>query len=260
MKYKNELDFARRVVAGAGNLLMNHFGSIKAPRFLDQVKGVVAEVDSLADNHIREAIKQNYPTYGILSEEADLDKNTEYIWVADALDGTINFVRGKRDFAVTLALTHNGRSVIGATYLPATREEFYAEINQGTYSNNLRTRVSEAERLQDAIIHIETNFFKFPENIDLRDRLTRKAGRLHAINSSAIELAYVAAGKSDACVYFGPAYELAPGALLVQEAGGKVTDINGKPYTIKSNSIIASNGKIHAELESILQLSPISHP
>ena len=253
MEYQQELDFARGLAIGAGQLLMKYFGSISAPKFLSQVKGVVAEVDYLADNHIREAIRKNYPNHGIMSEEADFDRDVEYLWVADALDGTINFVRRKRDFAVTLALTQKGKPVVGVTYLPATQEEFYAVINQGTHFNNLPIRVSEVERLQDAVVNIETNFFKFPENIAVRDQLTPRAGRIHALNSSALELGYVASGRSDACVYFGPSPELAPGALLVQEAGGKVTDVNGRPYTLKSNSIIASNGKIHQELEALLQ-------
>ena len=255
MEYKQELAFARKVVGEVGDILMERFGSISVPKFLNQVKGVAAEVDLLADNHIREAIERTYQNHGIFTEESEAKGiESEFVWLADALDGTINFVRGKRDFAVTLSLMRNKQPVLGVTYQPATQEEFYAEQNGGTYHNGSMVKVSDLDSLSEAIVHIETNFYKYQQNIQIRDRLTENAGRIHAINSSALELAYTACGKSDACIYFGPVFELSAGALLVQEAGGKVTDIDGNPFTLNSNSIIASNGKIHPQLEQLLSL------
>ena len=103
------------------------------------------------------------PTHGIFTEESEAERtDAEFVWLSDALDGTINFVRRKPDFAVTLALMRNQRPVLGVTYIPSVEDEFYALKDGGTHQNGKRISVSDITELSEAVVHIETNFYKHP--------------------------------------------------------------------------------------------------
>lgn len=251
--YERELEFATRICKGAGELVMSQFPGMKYIP-LDGNRDIIIQVERDVEDLVKAGISEEFPTHGILTEEGGaigIDK--EYVWVSDAIDGTINFVRQKEYFATCLALMENKKPVVGVIYLPYFEREFFAHKDGGAYCNNSRIVVSDTNLLFKSIVHIETNFHRNPENIQVRDALTKPTGRLHAVNSFAIESAYVAAGQSEAIASYSRLTDVAAGALLVQEAGGKVTDIDGNPFTLDSESIIASNGRIHEELVDALK-------
>ena len=253
MAYEKELDFARNLAKRSGEVMMKYYSKISYIP-LDEHKDIVIELEIEIDSLVKKEKNERFPTHGIFTEEsgaAGLEK--EFVWISDSIDGTINFVREKEHFATSLALMRNKEPIVGVIYLPYFEREFFAYKDGGAYRNSSPIKVSNVDSLIKSIVHIETNFHRHPENIRVREALTEKTGRLHALNTAAIELAYVAAGQSEALVSYSRLTDVAAGALLVQEAGGGVTDINGEPFTLESKSIIASNGEIHAGLVDLLK-------
>ena len=224
----------------------------------------MSEADLKSNKEIRNEIEKNFPEYTILSEE---DKESwknidnEFLCIFDPLDGTNNFIHGIPIFATSLAFVHNGEVIAAATYLPMQDELFCASKTQGAYCcinyNMEKREISVSETpLKKAIVSIDSNHYKPTKEAHAKIRKALYGSnifRIKILNAAAIELAYVADARIDACVYQGDnIWDLAAGALLIQEAGGKVTDFKGMPWNIKSDSIIASNGKIHSELEKMV--------
>ena len=265
--YEKELKFATETAKYAGYLLRHYFSNFSENQklqvdFIDSSKGLVSEADITCDKKIREEIKRVFPKYNIISEEEkSLEQGNEFTWIFDPLDGTNNFANRIPFFATSLALAKKDEVIVAATYLPIQDELFYSVKGQGAYYyknddfNKRKISVSD-KPLDRAIISFDSNHHKPSEEENLRIMKVlykREVFRTRIFNAAVIEMAYVADSRGEACIYQGSnLWDLAAGALLVQEAGGKVTDFQGKPWTIKSDSIIASNGKIHSELEELL--------
>ncbi len=269
--YEQELEFAKDTAKRAGKCLVYYFNKLSEIKseFIDAKKGIKSEADDISDKLIREAIESTFPEHSIFSEESRKDLSNEYLWIVDPLDGTANFTRGIENFATSISLVHNGEIVVGVNYLPMQDEFFYSVKGEGAYCcknydfNKRKISVSEitSERIKEAYVHIDANADKFREGHEkIRNALygfadkskEANVGRIRATNAAVVELSWLADARIDACVYQGYAWDLAAGALLVVEAGGKVTDFQGNPWNIKCDSMIASNGKIHSRLEELL--------
>ncbi len=215
----------------------------------------VSEVDKEAEQTIIRTLLNAYPKHSILAEESgatNTDAKSDYQWIIDPLDGTTNFVHGFPQYAVSIALSHKGVITQGVIYDPCNNDLFTATRGAGAYLNDTRLRVSKRLNLKGALIG--TSFpYKEHHHLDaylsmLRTVMETSSGVRRA-GSSALDLAYVAASRLDAVWEMGLApWDIAAGSLLVTEAGGVVTDLQGKDQYMKSGNIVAGNLKLLSEL------------
>ena len=244
------------VAREAGTLLRERLHD----RHIVQYKGeinLVTEVDRLSEALIVERIQREFPGHDILTEESPETANgSGFRWIIDPLDGTTNYAHGYPVFCVSIALEVKGVIMLGAVYNPRLDELFTAEKGAGAFLNGRRLTVSRTETLSRSLLatgfpydiredrNNNINYFKV---MVLSAQAVRRAG------SAALDLAYIAAGRFDGFweLKLAP-WDTAAGWLLVEEAGGSVTDLRGDPYHLYSKDMLASNGLIHAEMASIL--------
>ena len=253
------LDFAVDTARAAGQVLLEKFG-----RRIDiSRKGetnLVTEADLASEALIVDRIRSKYPKHSLLAEEsghtASVDGHSAWRWIIDPLDGTTNFAHGYPCFAVTLALEHEGRLVVGVTYDPTRDEMFSAERGRGASLNNKPIHVSQTSILKDSLL-----VTGFPYEVTKREDLIQKLTSflLHARGvrrdgSAAIDLAYVACGRFDGFWEDGlNAWDVAAGILMIEEAGGKISDYHGRECSHQKPPLCASNGIIHGQMIEILR-------
>lgn len=220
---------------------------------------LVTDADRLAEQAIVEAIRQAYPSHQVLAEERGLQVGgaSPYKWVIDPLDGTTNFAHGYPAYCVSIGLEHEGRGILGVVFDPTREEWFVAEAGGGAYLNGTPVRVSQARTLDVALL--VTGFAydireSAQNNLDHFARFALRAQGLRRTGTAALDLCYVAAGRFDGFweIKLHP-WDTAAGTLIVQEAGGRVTDLKGGPFSIYGNEIVASNGLIHDEMLGVLR-------
>jgi myo-inositol-1(or 4)-monophosphatase len=249
-------DVAVTAARRAGALLRTHAG---APRTVD-VKGspinLVTEIDRQAEALIVETIHARFPHHAVLGEEGGARGEGSHRWIIDPIDGTTNFVHGLPLFSVSIGLEVDGRLEIGVVYDPARDECFVAERGAGAYLGDRRLAVSATASLGASLLATG-----FP--YDVRDTpdnnlaeyaaFTRRNRSVRELGSAALTLAAVAAGRLDGYweLVLGP-WDVAAGWLLVEEAGGRVTDLSGGPLDLAAPRVVASNGRIHDEMLSVL--------
>jgi myo-inositol-1(or 4)-monophosphatase len=251
------LNFAMQTAREAGQILLEKFGKKINISFKGDIN-LVTEADLASEFHIIEKIKSYYPRHSILAEEsgnAVIDGESTWKWIIDPLDGTTNFAHGYPCFCVTIALEHDGKIVIAATYDPTRDEMFSAEFGQGANLNNRLIRVSENDKLANSLIctGFPYNFAEKPSfEKHLKDMLLASRG-VRRDGSAAIDMAYVACGRFDGFFEQGLSpWDVAAGVLFIEESGGKVSNYDGSKLSIYSPPICASNGLIHEEMLSIL--------
>lgn len=218
----------------------------------------VSQADRKAEKLIREELLKARPTYGFLGEESEEIKGTDgaHRWIVDPLDGTTNFLHGIPCFSSSIALERNGEIVAAVVLNPATDELFTAERGGGAFVNDRRLRVAGRKNLSDAVIgcglpHLgRGNHGKFL--VELRHVMGEVAG-VRRLGSASLDLAYVAAGRFDG--YWErdlAAWDIAAGLLLVREAGGFVTDLEGGNTMLDTGTVVAGNEYIHKALSEVV--------
>ncbi len=218
----------------------------------------VSEVDHAAEQLIIETLLGAYPKHAILAEESGATGESEYQWIIDPLDGTTNYLHGFPQYAVSIALLHKGQLAQGVVYDPARNELFTASRGAGAFLNDRRIRVSKRDKLKSALIGTGFPFRDFT-HLDaylgmFRDLVQQTAG-LRRPGSAALDLAWVAAGRTDGFFELGlNAWDIAAGCLLIQEAGGLVSDLQGGETHLKSGHVVAGTPKVFAQL--LQALSP----
>lgn len=219
----------------------------------------VTNVDRASEQEIIKVIHKAYPSHSILAEESGHSAGDDYCWVIDPLDGTMNFIHGFPHFSISVALKYKERYEVGVVYDPIRQDLFTALRGRGARLNDRRIRVSQCQRLEQALLgtgfpfrlkdHLKTYLNSF-ETIFNSVSGIRRAG------SAALDLAYVAAGKLDGFWEFGLGeWDHAAGALLVQEAGGFVSDFYGNEKYNKQGNILAATTKLHPMLVELLTQS-----
>lgn len=216
---------------------------------------LVTEYDKIAEETLISTIHKKYPTHHFLAEESGYTGTGDYpvLWIIDPIDGTMNFAHQFPWFAINIAAVVNGTVEIAVTYNPIGKELFTAARGQGAYLNNKQIRVSTNTYLPQALLSAG-----FPYGIsDLRDRAVRQFAQFAALGnpirlmgSAALSLAYVAAGKLEAhWGYSLKPWDVAAGMLLINEAGGKITCLDGAPVIPTENgNIAATNGILHTTI------------
>jgi myo-inositol-1(or 4)-monophosphatase len=227
------------------------------------VINLVTEADRQSEEMIVSAILGRYPDHDILAEEKDrTPKGSPYRWIIDPLDGTTNYAHGYPVFCVSIALEVDGVIRSGAVYNPMLEEMFYARRGGGAFLNGRPLCVSETADLARSLL--ATGFpYDIRENPDNNmgyfNVMARTAQAIRRAGSAALDLAYVAAGRFDGFweLRLAP-WDTAAGWLLVEEAGGRVTDLKGDPFSLEAPHVVASNSRIHGAMIDTLRLAPLS--
>ncbi len=213
---------------------------------------LVTAADRRSEAMIVERLQRHFPEHGIVAEEGGgHSAPSEYCWYVDPLDGTTNFAHGFPVFCVTLGLACRGEVIAGVVYDP-TRDDLYtAERGGGAYLNGRRLQVSRTEKLSECLV--ATGFPPFATNHDLNIkfyfRFTELSHGIRRCGSAALDLCSVAAGRFDGFweLKLNP-WDKAAGSLLVTEAGGHMSDIQGQPFDLLGDDVFASNGLIHDQM------------
>lgn len=246
-----ELDAAVGAAKAAGDLLREGFGRQRSIRFKGEVD-LVTEMDERAEGIIREALIGAFPDHGMLAEESgSLAGGNDARWIVDPLDGTTNYAHGLPVFAVSVALERSGEIVLGVVHDPMRDETFVAEKNQGATLNGEALRTTETDELAHALVATGFPYDRndVPAALELFGRLSLRARGLRRLGAAALDLCYVAAGRLDAYYERGiHAWDVAAGALILEEAGGRVTDYRGGPFAPDGGELVASNGPLHPAL------------
>jgi myo-inositol-1(or 4)-monophosphatase len=214
---------------------------------------LVTEADRASEKLVVERLRSHFPTHAIVAEEGGGHKSaSEYCWFVDPLDGTTNFAHGFPMFCVTLGLTRAGEMVAGVVYDPIRQELFTAERGSGAYLNHHRVRVSAAKRLTDSLGSTGFPSRKRHHNVNIHFyyQLAMASHGVRRTGSAALDLAYVACGRLDFFWEFGlKPWDMAAGTLLVEEAGGRVSDMTGAPLQLTtSDHVLVDNGTLHTEV------------
>jgi myo-inositol-1(or 4)-monophosphatase len=252
------LTTAVEAVVRAGDLQMAHFGrqmQVDKKGTID----LVTEVDVAVERMFRDLIAERFPDHHVLAEELGGSATVPpgACWVFDPIDGTTNFAHGLPIFCASLALEIDGVPEVAAVYDPNRRELFTAERGGGAFLNGTPLRVSSAEELVDAML-----VTGFP--YDVHDRVDEIVGLFAAfvgharavrrLGSAAIDLCWVAAGRMDGFWESDlKAWDIAGGALIVSEAGGRVTALDGSPFASRGGNVLASNGRIHDVMLDVIR-------
>lgn len=241
------------VQAGAAQLQHYFNGEFKISN-KEGVNNIVTEADAAAEKAIIEVIQQHFPDHFILSEEVgEIKTDSEYKWIIDPIDGTVNFSNGIPLCCVSIALEKENTIILGAVYNPFINELFFAQKGMGATLNGKKIRVSEKETVLKSclVTGFPYTYLDSPNGpIQVFEKLIRKGIPVRRLGSAAIDLCWVAAGRFDGFYEHQlQPWDCAAGFLLVEEAGGKITDFEGNDYNVYQPQIIATNGKIHEELK-----------
>jgi myo-inositol-1(or 4)-monophosphatase len=217
------------------------------------INNLVTEADHAAEKAIFGVIKNAFPNHFILSEEAgEIVMDSEYKWIIDPIDGTVNFAHGVPICCVSIGLEKAGKVILGAVYNPLMKEFFVAERGLGAALNNQPIQVSaETDLLKACLVTgFPYTYLDMPNGpLEVFSKLIRKGIPVRRLGSAAIDLCWVAAGRFDGFYEHKlQAWDSAAGFLMVEEAGGIVTDFKGDHYSLYQPHLVATNGKIHQAL------------
>jgi len=238
---------------------MKHFGRVKTIGFkAGAVTNLVTNVDQDIESYLKKSIRKQFPEDSILAEESPLEnENAPRRWVIDPLDGTTNFAHGLPMFCISVGVEEEGKIIAGAVYDPAHEEMFFAIKGKGATLNRRKIKVSNIARLEQALLvtGFPYDVHEHPErSLPYFNGLIQKAQGLRRLGSAALDLCYVAMGRFDGFfeVHLHP-WDTAAGTLILKEAGGRITDFEGNPFSIYNRQLAASNGKFHSEMLDEIQ-------
>lgn len=252
---------AVEAVLRAGDIQMANFGRTMRVEKKGAID-LVTEIDLEVERGFREMITERFPEHAVLGEEfgGAGDRIPGFCWVFDPIDGTTNYAHGLPIFCSSLALELNGEPVVAAVYDPNRKELFTSERGQGAWLNGEPLHVSTADSLIDSLL---VTGFHYDVQKDPGDVIAMfaafisRARAVRRLGSAALDLCYVAAGRFDGFweKKLQP-WDVAGGALIVSEAGGRVTGMAGTPYSSRGGSVLATNGRIHDEMLATIRSLP----
>jgi myo-inositol-1(or 4)-monophosphatase len=259
---KSFREVAIEIAREAGTFLSGKLNSAHKIDYKGEIN-LVTEGDKISEKMITSRINQLFPDHDILAEEFTFtNRGSDFRWIVDPLDGTTNYAHGYPFFCVSIALKKLDEIILGVIYNPMLKELFVTEKGGGAFLNGREIHVSNTIRIEESFL--ATGFpYDIREdtqnNLNYFNEMIMKARAIRRAGSAALDLAYVAAGRFDGFweLKLNP-WDTAAGWLMVEEAGGVVTDMRGKKYYLESPIILASNGRIHKEMMDVLKgASPI---
>ncbi|MBI2550562.1 inositol monophosphatase [Candidatus Woesearchaeota archaeon] len=243
---------AIKAVREAGEIALKHFRKKLSIEFkASNVRNLVTNADKEADAVIRKIILARFPDHSIVTEEAKPQKGNDYVWYVDPIDGTTNYSKGANYFTTSVALTQGNRLLIGVIYNPVFPELYTAISGRGAFMNGKRIRTTKAGSMGESIVCCDFGYEDWK-----RERILKVMAQLLQANglrfkgSGTLEMCEVAAGISEAYLNLGSSpWDYSAATLIVREAGGVVTDYDGKHWTLSSKSIVAScTQELHSKL------------
>jgi myo-inositol-1(or 4)-monophosphatase len=252
-----------RAAEKAGRALIRDFGEVEQLQVSRKGPAdFVSAADLKAEKIVRRELEKARPGFSFLMEESGAIEGADqdHRWIVDPLDGTTNFLHGLPHFAVSIGLEERGEIVSGVVYDPVKDEIFWAEKGIGAFLGDRRMRVSGRGRLADSLLATGIPFLgheKGPGNVEFLAQMKAAMESTSGVRrwgAAALDLAYVAAGRYDGYWEAGlSAWDVAAGAVLVREAGGYITQIDGRSHTLDSPTVLASNDRLHSEIIKLLK-------
>lgn len=238
----------------AGAIIHSYFNGSFSISNKEGINNLVTEVDTKVEARIIEVIQAAFPEHAIVSEEmGEIDTPSAFKWIIDPIDGTVNFAHGIPICCVSIALTHHDELQLGAVYNPMMNELFFAEKGNGATLNDKPIRVSQKTDFKKACL--VTGFpYKWPDNtkehpIKVFERFILQGLPVRRLGSAAIDLCWVACGRFDGFWEYNLSpWDVAAGYLIVQEAGGTITNFEGLPFGVYDKETLATNGLIHDDM------------
>lgn len=252
------VNIAVRAARRAGELMIRQLNQLESLQITEKGRNdFVTEVDKIAEGAIIEVIKDHYPEHAILAEESGASGDHEMQWIIDPLDGTTNYLHGFPVFSVSIAVAQGKELQHAVVYDPLRQEIFTASRGQGAQLDGRRIRVSKQVGLRHALIATGFPYRESEQHIDkylqmLRAVMIETAG-VRRPGSAALDLCYVAAGRVDGFWELGlKKWDIAAGALIIREAGGRISDFRGTDDYLESGNLVAGTPKVYAALSKLL--------
>ena len=252
---KKKIDYKKIIseaVLEAGKIVLFEYRIFdRTKAMLKAQQELVTKADLASERVIISSIKKHFPEHHIVSEEAgDNLRQSDYSWIIDPIDGTTNFTMHNPLWAISVALAHKDEIILGIVYAPVLNEMFIAEKKKGSRLNGKRIKVSKFK--EGKIINTCCSGRKrenVKQMVDYFSRQKLEGSGCYLLGSAALEMAYVASGRIESLFIPGAhSWDVAAGALLVREAGGRVSDFSGKDWRVGSKDIIATNGIVHGDV------------
>lgn len=253
------VNIAVSAARAAGNFIMRNQERVEQLQIECKSRNdFVTQVDRGAEREIVSIIQRAYPQHAILAEESGSlgDTGAEVTWIVDPLDGTTNFLHRLPHFAVSIGIQVRGRLEHGVIYAPCTQDLYTASRGEGAQLNSRRLRVSPCKDLDQALVGtgVPLRSGDMDAYVPMLKNVVAKTAGVRRAGAAALDLAYVAAGRLDAFWELNlKPWDIAAGIVLVQEAGGMVSEIYGAEDVLKSGNILAANAKLHAALAAMLR-------
>ncbi len=237
---------------------MQHFGNITHVERKSTDIDLVTIADTESEALILDRIKTTYPQHHIIAEESDLAKgNSDYKWIIDPLDGTTNFVHSLPIFAVSIGLQYKEETVLGVVYNPAAHKCFWAEKDSGAFLNDKPIHITSTNTLGNSLLVTGFPYAhndRYEKGFDLFKELYGKTQGIRRLGAAALDFCFVAMGRFEGFWEFGlQPWDVCAGALILTEAGGKVSDWDDSPMPFSGNRVLATNGHIHEEMLDVLR-------
>jgi len=256
-EYTIMLEFLKELAKQAGAIAYADLLQLKTSNIHSKgnVLDLVTDTDRKVENFITSALREHFPDYGIFGEEnGKSNADREYCFVIDPIDGTASFVHHLPNWCISIGLFHNGKSVAGVIYQPVMDNLFYAEKGKGAYCNGVALHVTQHANLEDCIVG--TGFsclraqWREENNLKYFSAIAPLVSDIRKYGSAALDCCLVASGSLDAFweLYLQP-YDVAAGIIILQEAGGKVTDLKGG-HSFPAYGVMATNGVLHDKMLS----------
>lgn len=236
--------------------VLNHYYGKNKKIKVKPNKSLVGIADIEANKAIIKVIKKNFPKHNILSEESTFeDNNSDFKWVIDPLDGTHNFLHELPIYGTSIALEYKEQVVLGILQFPALGITAIAEKGKGAFFNGKKMKVSSKNDMEHSFILFEFSYANRKEKADFLEKLIHKTIDVRNFGAAIYHLFLVACGRCDGYVILSTnEWDVAAGFLMVEEAGGKITDLLGNKYSLQEHKFVVSNGKIHNKLLDYLKL------
>jgi len=246
---EKRLEAAQELALGAGTLLKSGFG--KNVEFKKKADGsLVSTADTAAEKLILAGLKKRFPSDSILSEESGrATRGNEFLWIIDPLDGTHNYIKGLDIFGTSIALCRGGSPAAGVICMPMTNELFYARKGGGAFLNGEKISVSD-RKMKEATMFFDSSIARVPQrNLAVLEKLHSKVFNIRMLGSTVAGLCHIAAGRAELEVEFCDViWDFAAGLLIVEEAGGAATELDGGVWGPDTVGYVVSNGQFHKKI------------
>lgn len=252
------LSFAIIIAKEAGSILLSHYGKLTSISHKSSLIDLVTVADVASEKYICQKITERYPQHDIIAEEGDATQNgSQYRWVIDPLDGTTNFVHQLPIFAVSIGLQYEGKTILGAVYNPVADKCFWAGKDLGAFLNGEAIKVTSTNTLSRSLLTTGfpyTHDDNWHKSFHLFKSIYAETQGVRRLGAAALDFCFVAMGRFDGYWEFGlQSWDICAGAIILQEAGGTVTDWEGNEFPFSGERILATNSHIHQEMLKVIE-------